>query len=427
MPVHAMMDRGRMPFVTVAIPVFNTAPYLRKCIDSVLSQTMPDLEVICIDDASTDGSADILDEFAKRDSRVTVLRNSENQRQGYCRNLALKQATGTYIYFLDSDDFIAPHALETLAGLAQSQPLDAIFFDAQTIYETDELQRSHEMRGDVRAGSYPAYAVSGPELFDLFVEQDEWLVYIQREFWRTEHLRQNEIRFLEGIRHDDELFSHEALAAAKRALYLPEQLLYRRVRTNSLTTSHSPATDFAGYARVFREMSLHMQRAGYKLPRRAEDNLMHIYELARIRLAMLSDSQCQELFEDPDARADFEFLMNAAAAKERFAKMLQAALEPLAPYESIAIYGAGKVGFALFTKLVEIGIRTSRFVVTARGHNPEKLRGIPVITMDEYVAAEGEALVVAMGAAAQIEVSRELARRGVPHFLYGSNHVAGPF
>ena len=94
------------PAVSVILPVHNAERYLRECIDSVLAQTLREIEVLCVDDASTDGSPAILAEYAKRDSRVKVLTNSVNLKADASRNRAIEVARGDFIYFIDSDDLL---------------------------------------------------------------------------------------------------------------------------------------------------------------------------------------------------------------------------------------------------------------------------------------------------------------------------------
>ena len=99
-----------MPKVSVLVPVYNTEKYLPACLDSVLDQSLRDLEIICVDDCSPDRCGEIIDEYAARDARVKTIHLQENRRQGYGRNLGMNRATGKYLYFLDSDDTIVPTA-----------------------------------------------------------------------------------------------------------------------------------------------------------------------------------------------------------------------------------------------------------------------------------------------------------------------------
>ena len=93
--------------VSIIIPVYNAASWLGACLDSVLGQTLRNIEVICVDDGSTDGSAGILEACAARDPRVRVLRQPENAGQGAARNRGLEESVGEYAYFMDADDELA--------------------------------------------------------------------------------------------------------------------------------------------------------------------------------------------------------------------------------------------------------------------------------------------------------------------------------
>ena len=107
------------PLVSVIVPVYNMSKYLRQCLDSVLSQTLKEIEIICVDDGSTDDSLEILSEIAVKDSRVRVLQQ-ENKGSGAARNYGISEARGEYIAFMDSDDWYpSDDVLEVLYGLAK--------------------------------------------------------------------------------------------------------------------------------------------------------------------------------------------------------------------------------------------------------------------------------------------------------------------
>ena len=99
-----------VPLISVIVPVYNVAPYLRDCLDSVLRQKFGDFELICVDDGSTDGSSVILGEYAEKDMRVHIVRRA-NGGLSAARNSGLEVAVGEYVYFLDGDDSIVPDAL----------------------------------------------------------------------------------------------------------------------------------------------------------------------------------------------------------------------------------------------------------------------------------------------------------------------------
>ena len=113
--------------VSVILPAWNVSPYLRQCLDSIVSQTLTNIEIICVDDGSTDGTLDILREYAEKDSRILVI-HQENQGAGAARNNAMRYAKGKYLSFLDSDDFFEPDMLEKSWEAAERNNADIVVF-----------------------------------------------------------------------------------------------------------------------------------------------------------------------------------------------------------------------------------------------------------------------------------------------------------
>ena len=111
--------------VSVVVPVYNVAPYLRQCLDSLVGQTLKDIEIICVDDGSTDGSGAILDEYAAKDGRVRVVHQA-NAGAGAARNVGLDLATGEYLFFCDPDDWCARRMLARMFRQAQNVRADVL-------------------------------------------------------------------------------------------------------------------------------------------------------------------------------------------------------------------------------------------------------------------------------------------------------------
>ena len=103
-----------MPKISVIIPVYNTEKYLEQCLESVINQTYKDLEIICVNDASTDNSFDVINEYSKKDSRIKYINFETNKGVSAARNVGLEAATGDYICFIDSDDWIEQTQTETM-------------------------------------------------------------------------------------------------------------------------------------------------------------------------------------------------------------------------------------------------------------------------------------------------------------------------
>jgi glycosyltransferase involved in cell wall biosynthesis len=113
-----------MPEVAVIVPVYNVEKYLPECLDSILNQTLSDIEIICVNDVTPDNSAFILEEYAKKDNRIKVITHEQNQGLGPARNTGVEHATSPFIAFVDSDDFIAPRMIEILLGLIVENKAD---------------------------------------------------------------------------------------------------------------------------------------------------------------------------------------------------------------------------------------------------------------------------------------------------------------
>lgn len=134
-----------MPKVSIVIPVYNTESFLARCLNSVLVQSMPDIEAVCVNDGSTDNSLAILQKYAAKDSRVKVI-SQENKGQSAARNLALREITGEYVFFLDSDDFMHPQMLEILlkaaetTGCAVAATEPTKFYGGDQAYDVQNLQ-----------------------------------------------------------------------------------------------------------------------------------------------------------------------------------------------------------------------------------------------------------------------------------------------
>ena len=119
----------KKPKISVIVPIHNTEKFLEKSLSSVQSQTLNDIEIICVNDFSTDKSINILNEFIKKDSRFILINNEKTLGPGESRNFALKHANGEYIMFLDSDDWLEPFACEYAYERIKSTQTDICFFN----------------------------------------------------------------------------------------------------------------------------------------------------------------------------------------------------------------------------------------------------------------------------------------------------------
>ena len=125
-----------MPKISVIIPVYNAEKYLNKTLESILKQSLKDIEVICVDDGSTDGSVEIIQSFIKKDDRVKLIRQN-NQHAGSARNTGLKEAQGEYIHFMDADDYVLNYAYEAIYNKVIKYDLDCLKFSS-VVYDVKQ-------------------------------------------------------------------------------------------------------------------------------------------------------------------------------------------------------------------------------------------------------------------------------------------------
>jgi glycosyltransferase involved in cell wall biosynthesis len=210
--------------VSVIIPVYNVEPYLKQCMDSVVGQTLKDIEIICVDDGSTDNSLDILREYAAEDSRIQII-EQKNAGAGAARNNGMRYATGKYLSFLDSDDFFEPRMLEKAYDLAEKDQADFVAYKSDQ-YHTDKNQFV-SVNWVIRENEIPPYhpfnhrQMTG-NVFKVFVGW-AWDKLFLKEFVDKYHLT-----FQEQRTSNDMLFVFSAVALAKKISVVPVVLAHQR-------------------------------------------------------------------------------------------------------------------------------------------------------------------------------------------------------
>lgn len=203
--------------VSVIIPVYNVAPYLPRCLDSLLRQTLREIEILCVDDGSTDGSADILAAYATRDSRVKVI-SQVNAGAGAARNRGLEQAEGEYLFFFDPDDSCSRDMLKGLYRRAVETRADVVVA-GKTMVDA-ETGRVIERKGFSPAmWALPQPFSSRDAAADIFTfaKSVPWDKFFRREF-----IVGNGLRFQNTRRSNDVCFVDLSLALANRIALVPE-------------------------------------------------------------------------------------------------------------------------------------------------------------------------------------------------------------
>lgn len=212
--------------LSIVIPVYNVEAYLHKCLDSVLAQTLVDFEVICVNDGSTDGSLTIIEAYAAKDKRIHII-SQPNSGLSAARNAGIKGASGDYLFFLDSDDWIEPNSLEVLSKSVSDEDFVAFngrrFFEDGRVEEPDKGVSEPEMTG---WNYYNKYALKTHKFH---------FVCVVLRLYKREFLLKNNLFFEKGIYHEDNLFTPIACYYAKKIKVIPDSLYIYRIREGSIT------------------------------------------------------------------------------------------------------------------------------------------------------------------------------------------------
>ena len=210
--------------VSVIIPVYNVEKYLRQCLDSVIGQTLQEIEIICVDDGSTDRSLEILKEYTEIDSRVQIL-TQQNAGAGAARNNGMRHATGKYLSFLDADDFFDRKMLEYAYEKAESESADISVYKCDMYYtDRKEYVPANWVLKEKNLPPFPTFSfrqVSG-NVFMTFMGW-AWDKLFLKEFVDRYHLE-----FQEQRTTNDLFFVYSALVLAEKITYIPEVLVHQR-------------------------------------------------------------------------------------------------------------------------------------------------------------------------------------------------------
>ena len=217
--------------LSVIMPVYNVKKYLPKCLDSLTGQTLKEIEIICINDGSSDSSSEILNRYAARDNRITVI-NQENQGQGNARNCGINLAKGEYIAFVDSDDWLENNAFEILYEKAKKFDADTVEFNYNEIFECSGQIKKHNYSIKLPENKVYNYKITKKYLFGTI--SVSWNKIYKRDF-----INEYNIRFGSGRRAQDGVFAIKAKVYAQKIIFENKPLYNYNIRQGSSVNSSS--------------------------------------------------------------------------------------------------------------------------------------------------------------------------------------------
>lgn len=219
--------------VSVVIPIYNAQKYIQQCVDSILMQTLKEIEIICVNDGSTDRSLEIIEEIQKKDQRVKII-NQNNQGAGAARNKGLYQASGEYIIFLDADDFFEKKMLKEIYKIAKKKDAEIVVFtsDAYDELEQKRYKRDWGLQTDyLKKLKQPFSFHKIPDYIFNFTNGWAWDKMFKRTFIISNHLKFQQIQTT-----NDLYFVFASLIKAQRIMTVNKIYVHQRINVkNSLS------------------------------------------------------------------------------------------------------------------------------------------------------------------------------------------------
>ena len=365
--------------LSIVIPVYNTEDYLEECLDSICRQGFENLQVICINDCSTDNSYSILEHYKERYNFIEVYCNASNKGLAYTRNKGMEYAKGVYIMFVDSDDYVAPRTLNKLYDGVRNKSIDVMLFDVKEVGD-NKYGDDKRIRKNIYTNS------SGIKLFGKLVEHNEMFGSVWGGIFRRKFIESRRLHFIEGILHEDIPFMFAALLNAQQTACLSEVVYCYRQRENSIL--HKPDYEKLALGLLIGYADMLITWHEYEVQHTDTDEC-NIYVSKYLKsVVRLLNSRCNHLLREKQEinesilsqfLDDFEISIKPDITDyfslDRINRMKER--------EHISLYGAGETAYAVVPLLHEAGIQIDKVYVSDINKNTDYLLGIPVVQFEQ--------------------------------------------
>ena len=397
-----------MPLVSVLVPVYNVEKYLPECLDSLMNQTLKDIELICVNDGSTDGSSAILEKYGKIDERLKII-SKENSGYGHTMNIAVQEAKGEYIGIVESDDFVDSRMFEDLYHIARENKADLVKSNYWE-YRNGESKFVKSLED----GPYEEIFIPRFDLIQSFIYRPSiWSAIYNREFILNNNIFFNETP---GASYQDTSFNFKVFACAERAVFVDKAYVHYR-QDNESSSVNAPGKVYCVVDEYKKSEEFLDNRPELKakleflLPalkwntyqwnyRRISSSFK--YEFLEKMINYFQELWCADAIRPSYwyYKVHFEDVMRIMMDKDNFLQGVYYGLQKcnfllsgmryeFHHHKNVYLYGAGKIGREVACWLQECGITFDGFIVADKENNPETLFESPVFSLDE-VSSEAQ-------------------------------------
>ncbi len=387
---------------SIIIPVYNVKYYIGECLESILSQSYKDLEVICIDDCSTDDSWAILVSYSQSDARVRIYKNDYNQGLSITRNRGIDLAVGEYIWFIDSDDYIMPDALNVLSEAIDLWRTDAVYFGLYTMSENKIIY-------DIEySPAYSEYPISGREFFFTNIRNNQegalWNV-AWNAVYRRDYLKTEDLKFKEGIYSEDWLFRFHFAMLENSVIGINNKLYVYRKRKGGITSSTT--YEYAHF--LFNILLEVIRRWDDDDFTKDEERLLDVYCTRIYRMMMKYYIQQDEKKEYTMGTALDGFLWKITSGNcYSFSSFSIEELNIIKNAQRIWIYGAGIIGCEVARYLTNNCLEYEGFLITTKEGGPEQILGHKVFMFDKKMIQKEDAIIIAVSLQYMKDITEQL-------------------
>ena len=383
---------------SVIIPMYNVERYISECLNSVLRQTLQDIEIICIDDGSKDRTPNIVQEFIKQDKRIKILKNKDNRGQAYARNRGIEIASGTYIYFMDADDKLTDvKAIQILYEHAERDELDCVVFNANVMNSEAISQDSETYNYYIK--EYHGEILDGKEFLLRLFSYGKYQCTVWQQFWNAGFIRENKLFFMENFSpHEDYFFSFQAYISSTRIKCIDRYMYIHYQRETSSTKGNFTIRRLRAYLGCYIEI--------YKwlLSKEAGENAIPLFlwfigmtegniKLGAMELLKNGIDVCAY----PGLRSNEKIFLEKALSAGYVHLRQYWSLEEyreIAKARYVIVYGTGMVGEEVLRRLRRFGIANILCAETSKREKDATCLGFKVHSLQELTQHRDESIVL---------------------------------
>lgn len=256
--------------ISIIVPIYNSSNYLNKCVDSLIDQTYRDIEIILVNDGSTDDSLEICNYYKSNDNRIVII-NKKNGGLSDARNVGLDISSGNYVLFVDSDDYIELNTCEKFVDVIKDNKVDILSGNARRIDGNNIMLINHSL-------AITDKLVTGNEFLKNELQNNSMNMAAWLNIYNTNFLKSNKLYYKKGIFHEDELFTPQAFLKAQNVMSINITFYNYIIRKNSITTKANQiknAKDILYICKTLEKIYLNLEND--KLKKYLNNHIVNLY------------------------------------------------------------------------------------------------------------------------------------------------------